>query len=199
MNKVYVYYALYTIGIIFTLSGAVNAGLSLYFMAIPFMALMIWISKFKLKNKSLFYFSIALIIFSIGVSHTQTRNPILFPIISDGYIEILENGYQLTFSDGSGGFSLDNKEDIACIGCGEVIYTEVKKGEKFKVLAVRVEHPDFTTSITLVTEIGEFTEHDYRPWGGEERAIGVNKPVRAKWAENLSGLMAWPILPLSLL
>lgn len=194
MTKKHSFEILYVVSFVFTLSGAVNAGFSRYFVAIPFMALMLWISKTKLKSRLILYASIFFIVISVVVSHSQTENPLLFPIISNGYIRILKDGYQQTFSDGSGGFVLNKEKDDAYSGSGPINYTEVKKGDVFNVRAVRIGYPEFSTSIRLVTEIGEFSEDDYAPNDGKGKYVKVNKAVRSTWAKYLSTLIVmWPI------
>jgi len=175
----------------FVLAGAVNAGFSRFYMAIPFMLLLISISI--PKGRKISVITIAIVILSIGINKTQESNPILFPILAGGYVQILEDGYLRTFSDGSGGFSKENKLSIGCATCGEVTYQKLKKGEKYKVLKTKIKNPDFGITINLVTEIGEFHESNYKPWGDQAPSIKISKPARAKWAEKISSLMAWPI------
>lgn len=195
------YWFLYMVGCIFVVAGGVNAGFSAYFMAVPFMVLILWVSKIKFQNERLFYLSLGLIVASILVSHTQTKNPFLFPIVSGGTIEILQDGYHQAFSDGSGGFELEKEEEDRCIGCGKVVYTPLRKGDIFEVQGVRIGYPDFSTAVALVTQVGEFSQYDYDSTEGEPY-IKINKPVHAKWASVFSALMAWPIIfiiPLSFL
>lgn len=181
MRKQRLFWVLYITGAVFVLAGAVNFGFSYYFMAIPFMVFILWVSKSKLRNTGLFYFSIVFIALSIIISYTQTENPVLFPIISDGYVEVLKDGYQRTFvDDGSGGFVLEKDSIPRCTGCGEVKYTKISKGEVYQVLGVRVGHLDFGRNISVVTEIGEFSEYDYAPLQGREQYIKLNKPTHAK-------------------
>ncbi|OHA84493.1 MAG: hypothetical protein A2408_01495 [Candidatus Yonathbacteria bacterium RIFOXYC1_FULL_52_10] len=185
-------WGLYGISIVFILGGAVNAGFSGYAMAIPFMGLALWVSRSKLQSRTAFSLAAALIVAAVFVSHTQTKNPILFPVLSDGYVEILEDGYQETFFDGSGGFTQEKDADV-CMGCGEITYTKLTKGDIYQVLGVRLGHPDFGTSISVVTEVGEFSKHDYSPSAGMDAYIKLNKPPRAHWADVVSFSMAWPI------
>lgn len=173
----------------FIISGAVNAGFSGYVAAIPFMILALWISRSKLHNTLLFYGTIALIIIVVFASHTQTKNPILFPIISGGEVEILRDGYQITYQDGSGGFSNDG----SCNGC--ITKTKVSKGDVHKVVGVLMGYPDFSEKIILVTDIGQFDQYDYAPMNGDEKNIRLNKPARAPWADALGVLMGWPMAP----
>lgn len=201
MNKNVLFWIFYFVSVVFVLSGAVNNGFSLYFMAIPFMLYMLWVSKFKFQKNILLYVSIFFIIFSIIISHTQTKNPVLYPILSDGYVEILEDGYHDEYSDGSGGFlSYEEKDRDGCVGCGEIEYLKLKKGEKYKVIGVEISHPEFGTEVNLITKIGQFGEYDYGSSKSlSNKSIYINKPVQSNWAKYLGILMAWPAIPMSML
>lgn len=195
MRHKYIWTIIFIISCVFIFAGAVNAGFSRYFCAIPFMVLILVISNLKFKSRALVTFSVMYIVFSIVLSRTQERNPILFPILDGGVVTVLKDGYQETFlSDGSGGFSEDNDSDIGCSWCGDVVFTEISAGEQYDVTGIRIGNPEFGTSIAVVTDIGEFDEDDYDPID-DDATIRLNKTVHVKWAERLSMLMVWPILP----
>ena len=191
MNRL-IFWVLYIVSIIFVLSGAVNDGISKYFMAIPFMVIMLWISKFKFRKNILFYFSIFLIIFSIIINHTQTKNPILYPIIAGGTIEILKDGYCMKFIDGSSGFYSEEEKNFSCTGCGPVESPILKKGEIYSVTGIEIEHPEFGTDIHLITDACYFSEYNYN--AGREN-IKISRNAQSVWAKNLGMLMAWPVIP----
>lgn len=192
---------LYLIGILFILGGAVNNGFSRFFMAIPFMILVSLISKIWLKNDKLFYFSISLIILSIATNLTQTKNHFLYPILSDGYIEILKDGYHIEFSDGSGSFiTEEEKNNEHQILPENIIYTRLSKGDKFKVTGIKITHPEFGTNINLTTNIGRFSTYDYQPINAEQSLnIKINKEIQTEWSSKLGLLMLWPLFPVMLL
>jgi len=195
MQKKIIFWILYLIGIIFVLSGAVNNGFSRFFMAIPFMILICLVGKFGIKRNKLFYFSIFMVIFSIIVNLTQTKNPLIYPVLSNGYIEILEDGYHIEYSDGSGMFiSEEERNDRNFIYSEDTIFTDLKKGEKYKVIGIKVAHPEFGTNVKLVTEVGQFSEYDYKSFEGSQK-INVNKNVQSSWSKKLSFLMLWPLFP----
>ena len=125
----------------------------------------------------------------------------IFPILNDGYVEILEDGFYGRYSDGSGGYySTNEKENYVPSQYLNPTFIPVKKGERFKVTGIRINNPDFGLSIKLVTEIGRFSEHDYNPnpkYG--KPSIQPNKIVYNKSFMYISYLMAWPLFPFILL
>lgn len=180
-----IFIALLVVSYVFIAAGAVNAGFSGYHMAIPFMVIAVVLSL-MIGTMRLVLLSVVFSVLAVVVNVTQTKNPILYPILSNGYVEILKDGYQQTFFDGSGGFVF---EKWPCDG--DCTLTKLKKGERYRVVGVRVRWPDFGQEVSVVTEIGEFSEYDYNSPGP---AIALNKPARAAWADQLSFLMYWPLL-----
>ena len=191
---------IFVVSCIFVFAGAVNAGVTRYFFVIPAMALILFISKHILKSSLLFYISIIFIILSIFISHTQTKNPFLFPIVEDGYILILKDGYKETFSDGSGGFTEKAEPSIESLGGEEgTTYIKISKGDRYRVNDVYLRYPDFGRHIVFSTEIGRFSEYDYdeefyKEVYNSSPGIQLNKSARAQWADILSLLIiAWPV------
>jgi len=168
---------------IFILSGGANTGFSKFFMALPFMLLAILISTKVLKKNIYKKLTFILILFSIIFNITLTKNPLAFPILDKGSIEIMSNGFHITFSDGSGGFY---DEKLTANSYDNVTYKELKKGEKYKVTGIKITHPDFSTKVYLQTAIGQFSQSNYN--------ITLNKEAHATWVKNLGFLMNWPIL-----
>lgn len=148
------FYILFSFCLIFTLGGAFNEGFSRFFFAIPFyIAFFIIIKKFQAK--SIFKkIAIATIAFSLSWNLTLTQNPLMYPILSGGTIEVLDDGYIQTYSDKSAGFQKTTKEEISCIGCGEVTYHQVLKGEVILVEGIKLNHPDFGLRRSLITKYG---------------------------------------------
>ncbi|MFC1721257.1 hypothetical protein ACFL0K_03335 [Patescibacteria group bacterium] len=181
------YFWIYIISCVFVVAGGVNSGYTYFFGAIPFMFLIVWISKVKLKNKKIYIFSVVFIIFSIIISITQAKNPILYPILSGGYVEVLKDGYLETNKLWSG---FVREESSSCNTC---IYQKLNKGDKYRILGVRLNNDGIPNTITILTEIGGFTE------GLMFGNITTNKTMRAEWAEYLSRLMNPVILLLILL
>lgn len=190
MKKI-IWIIIFLIGCIFVFAGAVNAGFSRYFMAIPFMLLILLISNLILKNQELFYFSIFFIVLSILINYTQKINPFLFPIVHDGYVTILKDGYQRTWEDGSGGFTESNERKTSDDSI--VTYTKVNKGDRYAVKRVDIHNPEFAEEFAVVTEIGELGNYDFQGIDSHyKEPLQLNKPVRSKWAAELSMLMDWP-------
>ena len=173
---------------LFIISGGVNAGVTAFYLAIPFMLGAVWINFARLKNKKLNYFTSILIFCSIIFSVTLHKNPLIFPIINDGYIEVLSDGYYVSYEDGSGGF-VDSPIDQTSFN---VSYKALKKGDRYKVIGIESRLSGFTSVLLLQTEIGPFSERDYQGNLSDEAKVQPSKRVTAEWANMLSILMYWP-------
>ena len=181
---------------LFIISGAMNTGFSAFFMAIPFMLSASYISIVKLRSSLVTTFTHVLILLSIIFNLTLTTNPIVFPVLNEGTIEILTDGYHVSYEDGSGGFI--HEKDIRNLSGFKPSYIKLNKGDKYKVLGVNIGHPDFSTKINLETKIGQFRERDYRGRNTLSKAtILLNKKVQADWVNAASFFMMWPMLFLS--
>ncbi|MEJ0063471.1 MAG: hypothetical protein WDO70_09830 [Alphaproteobacteria bacterium] len=174
----------YGICAIFIAAGAVNYGFSGFAPALPFMLAAIALAK-KISRKAMTGTMLACIA-AIAFNMTVARNPLVFPILNDGYVTINENGYLRTYSDGSGGFS-SGKETFG--GGGQVTFRELRQGETYKITGVKIGHPEFATTVSLVTEIGQFSEEDYKT----AKHISPSKPAVSDWADKLSFLMNYPV------
>lgn len=203
----YVGVFVYVISLIFIVSGALNLGFSGFWMATPFMVLAIHFSKKLIENRKLYWFTVIFSIGAIFFNITIEKNPLIFPILIDGYVEIQRDGYQVTYDDGSGGFRDHKQDEIQCIGCGPRTYTKVEKGDIYKVEGIKIGHPDFGIDIRVLTEIGEFGEHNFdqsdvssRLYHDEngELPVKLNKNV-TRFGQNTGILMMWPVFPMMLL
>lgn len=179
---------------LFIISGGFNTGFSKFYMATPFMLVASLISITAIGDSRVKAITHLLILLSILFNVTLTKNPIVFPILNNGYIEILSDGYHVSYSDGSGGFraKINSKEWRE----NKVSIIELKKGEKYQVVGINVGHPDFSTKVNLQTEIGQFSQQDYQGslYDSSEAVILPNKKVHAEWTNALSVLMLWPVL-----
>ena len=175
----------------FILSGGANIGSTRFLMALPFMPLALLISMRVLKKTVFRKLTFILIPFSIILNITLEKNPIAFPILCGGEIEIISDGFQGTYSDGSGGF-YDKEPEKA--GDHNVTYKELKKGEKYKVTGIVITAPDFGTKINLQTTIGQFSHSNYQDTSYSSASVLTNKEVQATWLEDLGFLMYWPLL-----
>lgn len=200
----YLIIATYILSIIFIISGALNLGFSGFWMSIPFMVLAVHLAKKFTDNKKILWFTVAFSAAAIIFNITIEKNPLIFPILHDGYVEVQRDGYYRLFSDGSGGFSPTKEDDVGCIGCGSVTYTKINKGDIYKVTGIRLEHPDFGINISVLTEIGGFDEYDYDETNtlyaddNGEMPVRLNKDV-TRFGINTGILMVWPMMLIMLI
>jgi|GEM_PF-3665461 len=201
MTRKVIWIAILFICYLFIVGGAVNAGFSRFAMAVPFMVIALLVSIFSLRSAKIAAVTIFFSGLAIFTSLTIAKNPIIFPILDNGKIIILQDGYYERFSDGSGGFlSTEEKEwvDSGTTVFDDVSYMPVKAGEEFKVKAVSFSAPDFNSQVNIVTEVGQLSEYTWNNVSDRYgKVIETNKSVYVWWAEKLSFLMYWPILLLA--
>lgn len=142
------------------------------------------------RNKKLFLSSFSSVLIAIITNLSLEKNFFVFPILNGGVVEIKNDGFLKIFSDGSGGFSVNDHPEDGCTGCGEIKYKKLNKGDKFPVLSVSISHPNFSTSVNLDTEIGQFSEDDWK--NGVN--MNLNKPVESIFLKKIGLLMYYPIL-----
>jgi len=81
---------------------------------------------------------------------TKYQNPIFFPILNEGEVLILKDGYYARYNDNSGGFTNDTSYPTKSL-------TPLKSGEKYKVTGVeRRMSGVFQYKTYLETSIGDF-------------------------------------------
>ena len=91
-------------------------------MAIPFACGMIWLTY---KQRIVFIITITLLL-GVGSMHaTLEKNYVVFPIIKDGEVTFLYDGYIDVYPDKSGSFRKKNESELTCSGCGEIAKTAV--------------------------------------------------------------------------
>lgn len=194
----YLVWAGYLVCLVFIVSGAFNYGESRFFLALPFMAgacVLAW--KYSSK-RILFYITVAFCLVAIAFNLTLERNPLIFPIIDDGNVEVLVDGNHLTFvADGSSGFfdasfcaNPNNREY-----CEEVTSsnTFIEKGSVFKVKEVQLTSREFARVINIVTEEGYSFSHELI----SHNEIRVDKEITNPTFEKAGVLMSWPLVPLT--
>lgn len=215
---------LIVISVVFSLGGAFNVGMSVFWMATPFMLLLVILS-FKRSRKD-FVFSSIFIVICITINLTIDKNPLVFPVLREGtQIEVLKNSLYRSFSDGSGSFiegkvihineltteqrnQLDSflKDDRASsmqisdstIVSSDNIQTiyKLKAGQRFSVLGVyNFGGIDSQNQNYLVTALGHVGEDEIQK--GNIRIV-PDVPVQSKWSKYLGNLMYWPVAPLLL-
>ena len=92
------------VSIVFSLGGAFNVGMTDFWMATPFMLLLVVLS-FRSRRKYCRALSIVFVVVCIAISMTLYKNPWVFPVLREGtQVEVLKRSLFRSFSDGSGSF-----------------------------------------------------------------------------------------------
>lgn len=164
-------------------AGAVNHGVTKFWLAVPFMVYLVYASY--RHNKLLVLVSLLYILFAISISINRDKIPLLYPIIEGGEVIITKTGYLKTFTDSNGQWYepyefidedtmlMWEKHKIALedfvnnplatstvitythqFGEGANKYIRVKKGDTFKVLKV-----DHTFPLMFPWFLETFTLH----------------------------------------
>ena len=180
------------ISYLFILSSSVNAGFSRFLMGVPFMLLAIIISI------AVFGSRVAigtgwLIFISIFTNATLEKNPLIFPILRGGQIEVLHDAVHITFSGGSGALFEKNYTTSWDEGA---VYKPVKRGSVYNVTGVNFSHPDFSSQVNIKTDLGQISERNYKKtnYRHGKQLVKTNKIVHFHLFDRISLLMAWPIL-----
>jgi hypothetical protein len=175
------------ISIFFILSATFNYGMTRYYLAIPFMGLALYLSKKIFKSKQIFFATIVLCIVSILLNNGLEKSSLIFPILSNGYVEVHEDGYLLTYSDGSGSFSKTGKIEFECTGCGKTTSHKVFKDERYPVLGVSIR-AGLSTKVGVRTNIGIFSAGSFR-----DQNISTNKNIESTTFKWLGNAMYFPV------
>jgi hypothetical protein len=182
-----------------TAAGAVNPGWTYFWLATPFMFLLLYLVYGY--GKILFASSVLLCVLAITVSLNADRLQLLYPIISGGEVIILKDGHLILSPSGS---KLYSDEEFAKISAREAQRAvHVQRGQSFKVLQMERRYIEFNTEINLVTDIGKFNDYNYASFAFKDQKIQVpqgyhaidprifttNKDLIAPWVTKLSGLL----------
>lgn len=185
---------IFGICVLFIISGAVNYGVSRFYFAIPFYVIAFVLSlKIFPRPKGALYV-LALVFASIFINTTLEFNPLVFPILNGGYVEVVNDRLQNSSSEDTESFSNKNRSRVECTQCGFKNKMLVE-GYIYRVTGVKVSHRDFSTNVTLLTEVGEFTEYEYKT----NRVVIPNKRVNSILFEKLRILMAYPLFLVNIL
>lgn len=176
------------ISIFFILSATFNYGMTRYYLAIPFMGLALYLSKKIFKSKQILIVTIVLCIVSVLVNNRLEKSSLIFPILNSGYVEIHEDGYLLTYSDGSGSFSKTGKIEFECTGCGKTTSHKIFKDEKYPVLGVSIR-TGLSTKVGVKTNIGIFSAGSFL-----DQRISTNKNIENPTFKWLGNAMYFPIV-----
>lgn len=182
-----------TLAILMCLGGAVNDGMTYFAMAVPFM-IFLMVVTFR-SDKRIFLLTLAFVLLCIATSLTRDKNPLLYPIIHNGEITVLQDGYQVTYQDGSGGFyddkhlkflmqgnpveleriqswaknentkTIESSHGLNISQATPFTLTKLQKGEKLAVNAIKHTSYDLGTEVALVTNVGLFGRFDYEKIG----------------------------------
>ncbi len=210
--------ALLVVCMIMSLGGAVNSGMTYFFMAIPFAGYLCWVAKGSKKHLT---FAIFFVLLCVLVSVTRDANPFIFPIISNGTALVAKDGFYRAFDDGSGSFTeykditlnepnpqqkniIENfivAKDVKTVTIpdtdsrsgGSLTLTKLSKGEVYPITGIYHEGFDLGEYQSVKTSIGMFPLSDIN-----EGYFILNKPIQSKWSKILGNLMYWPIAPIAL-
>ena len=177
----------------FIVAGGLNTGISAFSMAIPFMIAAIFISKNKLKSVYWMWGTAMLILVSLVLSMTLEKNPIIFPILKEGHIQITRDSYYLRFGDGSGLLSSSDPSRYKFTPDNPTV-SRVTEGSIYQVTGVSIDLAGFSNSINLETELGVIFQSSYEAVGDDKPLAITNKTVHASWAKKFTQLMGWPII-----
>lgn len=98
---------LITLSVLTSLGGAVNSGWSYFGVAVPFMVYLL-VAAYRLK-RSVFVGTVFFVVLCIITSLTRDYNPFIYPIILNGEVTVLQDGYHTGWHDGSGGFHMEEQ------------------------------------------------------------------------------------------
>ncbi len=180
-------YCAYFLCFVFSVGAAVNEGFTRWYTGVPFFILFFVISNKLNKSKKLSFLAIVIILTSIYCNLTLTQNTYLYPILDEGHLIPLEDGFIHQYSDNSAGFYKDDQE-ISCTGCGEVKKHSIKRGDKIKVNGIKYNYPDLGFRRAYQTSYGNIV-----PTTHFELSHEVHPILKA------GELMYYPALPLILI
>lgn len=192
------YWFLYLVCLLFIISGTFNYGSTRFFFAIPFFAAACFLSLKLVPTRWLLYGTGIFMLIAIAVNLTLEKNPLVFPVLDGGSIEVHKDGYYKSFPD-SGVFV----EDEPCvpgnpIRCDDAVVSVLPAGTRLPVVGVRMESAGVgLNDVVLITESGmtisKTNIYIYKD------SLSVDKPIESTLFSELGSLMLYPFLPLLLL
>ena len=212
--------------IVMGLGGAVNEGFSAWTMSLPFIFLLWYMAatkdKCNLQSKRfnwswrgvvlLFFF------FIITVSHTQYKNPILYPIIKDGHVITIRDGSIRNFVGDRNNYWMPKLLDEKLFD-KERVLKMIPKGTRLAVTGIYADTGDLYQRVGLVLTDGTVSFYvDENQWKTKPKSLSKNvelpdtdnglmleqsiQPegiVQSDWARRLGKLMLWPVFPIMIL
>jgi len=215
------------LSVIICLGGAANSGGFYFIPAIPFMILLMFLVRGYEKR----YRTMAAVFITICIFTSVTRdwNPFFYPILIGGTATVLEDGYQITYSDGSGGFrflsSLEGyihdsrKEDLTerlrrfvddpfetviMTGDGDfsgIDNVTIKKIKRGNIFRVTGISHDHSDFGDDINVVTTVGEffHSDTDPGDGDYAVRLDGEVQSGWSRALGNLMRYPVYLIILL
>ena len=176
--------ALFYVSFVFIASGALNYGVTTYFLAAPFVLYAVRYASRHFQSRWPLIGVVAFIVAGVLFNETIEKNPLVFPILTDGYLQ------EVRQADGAHGS-----------GSAELI------GERLRVTGVTVGHADLGTKVQLIAsdgrtylfDTGEQSYHSVyqsgNEWKRSEFGFRPSGPVESPVFKAAGNLMAYPWLP----
>jgi hypothetical protein len=199
-----------TTSILVIAGAAVNSGELTFYFAIPFMAYIIY-KGFKSKK---IYGLVALLyaLGAIGTSVTRDSNPLLYPILDNGLMEVQISEGFIFYDNFRKIFTREelqeryasNNELMQFLNnpnptSNEISLTfnwsgidfpqkirKVKQGDTFEVIAINHDYQALQDNISVVTELGSFSK---------AKTHSFNKDLQSKWSNALENFTHPLIFP----
>lgn len=216
---------LIALSILFSIGGAFNVGFTGFWMAVPFMLLLGFLT-FK-KSRIVFVYSLGFILLCVIINLTIYKNPLVFPVLKKGTkIEVVNESLYRKSSDESGSFikaddiyineptqlqkealnnflnnysssSLEISDSAISTKNNIAIIFKFRKEQKIDIKGVyNYGAIDSSNANYLITKFGNIGEDAVRQ--GNIRVL-PNTPIQSNWSKYLGNLMYWPVFPIILL
>ncbi len=159
-------------------SGALNYGVTAYFWALPFACYAFRYATRHFESRRPVVGLVAFMAVGLVINGTLEKNPLVFPILVDGYLQEVRPA-----AGGTGSAS----------------------GERLGVTAVHVGHADLGTDVILIASDGRTYYRDSRDqlfytYGDSKRSefgLRPSGPVESPVFQHAGNLMLYPWLPLA--
>jgi len=176
--KTVFYEVAYVICVAFVISGACNLGWSGMLFAAPFIAWAVYLSLAMSETLKFAYITIGLFILLAAFHYTLPYNPIIFPILNDGEVILVEDQDGCDYN--SLGKCVYNCKKSECVDT-----YKLRAGQTLSVSAIKVSNGDFSTNLYVKTNKGSF---DYR----NDSTYYFSKPIVIDGFLKLGNLMYYP-------
>jgi hypothetical protein len=172
--------ALFYVSFVFIASGALNYGVTTYFWAAPFALYAVRYASRHFQSRWPLLGVVAFIAAGVLFNETIEKNPLVFPILADGYLQ------EVRKAAGAHGN-----------GSAELI------GERLRVAGVTVGHADLGTKVHLIASDGrtylmnskDQLFYSYDDQRRSEFGFRPSGPLESPVFKEAGDLMAYPWLP----